>query len=133
MSNLYAPIVILLSLCFSTVFLHAQDAAWLEVGSEWTFQHGSFGGPEHFQVVYGITEETTFAGRACVKMEKISNLGLGCMGLQPPFYFYVSNDSLYFANDELDEFRLAIDFGAVPGDSWEFLTGHGESITPFTV
>lgn len=133
MKNLFAPIIVLLSLCLYPVILNAQDALWLEVGSEWTFQHGVWSGPEHYQVTYGITEETTFAGRECVKMENTSSLALGCMGLQPPFYFYISNDSLYYANDELDDFRLAVDFGAEPGDSWEFVTGYGESTTAFTV
>jgi hypothetical protein len=127
MKILFAPIIIFLSLCFYPVILNAQDTPWLEVGSEWTYQHGFIDGPDLYQVKYGITEETTHAGKSCYKMEKLDFGGglLGCMALQAPFYFYVSNDSLYYSVDELDYWRLAIDFGAEPGDSWDFVTGMG--------
>lgn len=111
--------VVLLALLFTNP-LNAQTVPWLEVGSEWTYQHGHVSGPEHFQVKYSITEETYFAGKQCAKMEGISSLELGCMSLQPPYYFYVSNDSLYYANESDSTFRLIADFGASVGDSWEY-------------
>ncbi len=107
------------TLLFNTM-LHAQNLPWLEVGSEWTYQHGYYSGPEQFQLKFGITEETLYLGKPCVKMDHLSGWGYGCMGMQPPFYFYVSNDSLYFSTNDLDEFRLAAYFGAQPGDSWVF-------------
>ncbi len=129
MKTLY--FAIFLFICFPSI-APAQDLPWLEVGSEWTYQHGVVSGPEHFQVTYGITEQTTFAGQPCAKMERISTLGLGCMALEAPYYFYVSNDSLYYATDDFEDFRLAAYFGAEPGDSWEYITGYGENTTSFT-
>ncbi len=81
---------------------------------------GFFSGPENYQITYGITEETTFAGQECAKMERLSINGLGCISLQPPIYFYVSNDSLYYANESDSTFRLIADFSASVGDSWEY-------------
>lgn len=123
MRNLYAPIVILLAMCFSPFVLHAQDTPWLEVGSEWTYQNGHIGGPEHFQFKYGISEETVFAGQECVKMEKLDfgTGGMWCRTLIDPYYFYESNDSLYFASELDSTFRLVADFGALVGDSWLYV------------
>lgn len=120
MKNFYTSFVIAFALCFSDFAVVAQDAPWLEVGSEWTYQHGVFSGPEYFQVTYGITEQTTFSGKECAKMERTSSNGLGCMSLQPPFYFYISNDSLFYTNESDSTFRLIADFGASIGDSWEY-------------
>ncbi len=120
MQNLYTPMIILIAMCFSPVVLHAQVLPWLEVGSEWIYQHGVWSGPEHYQVNYGITEQTTFAGQECAKMERLSSNGIACLSLQPPFYFYISNDSLYYANESDSTFRLVADFGASVGDSWEY-------------
>lgn len=109
-----------LSIIFMVNIVHAQNLPWLEVGSEWIYQHGVWSGPDHVQVTYGITEQTTFAGRECAKMERLSTNGLGCISLQDPYYFYVSNDSLYYANESDSTFRLIADFGASVGDSWEY-------------
>jgi len=114
--------------------VHAQDLPWLEVGSEWTYQHGHVGGPEHFQVTFGITEETTFAGKTCVKMEPVLiETGLPCSSVAPPYYYYISNDSLFFAKNSDTEFQLAVDLGANVGDSWIFTTGENEFATEYTV
>lgn len=127
------PILLLTTFLSLSLTSFAQDPPWFEVGSEWTYQHGHCCGPEHFQVKFGITEQTTHLGKACTKMDHISGWGYGCMALQPPFYFYVSNDSLFISNNDLDEFRLAVYFGAEPGDSWEFTTGAGEFTESFSV
>ena len=119
MKNIHFYFLLILFFIHSTSS-YTQDLLWLEVGSEWTYQHGVFSGPEHYQVTYGITEQTTFAGKQCAKMERISSLALGCMSLQPPFYFYVSNDSLFYANESDSTFRLIADFGASVGDSWKY-------------
>lgn len=115
--------------------LRAQNPSWLEVGSEWTYQYGHCCGPEHYQVKYGITEETTFAGKVCAKMEKIpfGASGINCVPFGPPYYFYVSNDSLFIASDALDEFRLAFDFGAEPGDSWQYKAGVDDDVFEYTI
>lgn len=131
MKNIHFYFLLILFFIHSTSS-YTQDVPWLETGSEWTYQHGVVSGPEHFQVTYGITEQTTFAGQLCAKMERISTLGLGCMALEAPYYFYVSNDSLYYATDDFEDFRLAVYFGAEPGDSWEYITGYGENTTSFT-
>lgn len=112
--------ILLLTLLFATP-LYAQNTPWLEVGSEWSFQHGVVSGPEHYQVKYGITEETTFAGQECAKMERTSTNDFGCISIAAPYYFYVSNDSLFYASELDSTFRLVADFGANIGDSWEYL------------
>ena len=38
-----------------------------------------------------------------------------------PYYFYESNDSVFYATDYDPTFRLAFDFNAEPGDSWLFI------------
>jgi len=123
MRNLYSSIILFLAILITPVVLHAQNPPWLEVGSEWTYQNGHIGGPEHFQFKYGITEETVFAGQACAKMEKL-DFGMGgmwCRTLIDPYYFYESNDSLFFASELDSTFRLVADFGAMVGDSWLYI------------
>lgn len=121
-------------LLLASLPIHAQDLPWLEVGSEWTYQHGHAFGSEHFQVTFGITEETTFAGKNCAKMEPIPiESGLPCSSITPPYYYYVSNDSLFFAKSSDTEFQLAVDFGAGVGDSWNFTTGENEFATEYLV
>jgi len=125
MRNLYSSIILFLVILITPVVLHAQNPPWLEVGSEWTYQNGIWSGPEHYQFKYGITEETVFAGQACAKMEKLDfgsgNGGMHCRTLNDPYYFYESNDSLFFASELDSSFRLVADFGASAGDSWLYV------------
>jgi hypothetical protein len=114
--------------------IHAQDLPWLEVGSEWTYQHGHVGGPEHSQITFGIIEETTFAGKSCVKMERVpAGPGFPCGAVAPPYYYYVSNDSLFFAKSSDTNFQLVADFGASIGDTWIYSAGTSETATEYLV
>lgn len=121
MKNFYALTFTILSMCFSPILL-AQDTPWLEVGSEWTYQHGHVSGPEHFQFKYGITEETTLVDQPCVKMEQLEfgSGVIGCIVISDPFYFYTSNDSLFYACELDSTFRLVADFNASIGDTWKY-------------
>lgn len=115
----------MICLFFFSVVSNAQELPWLEVGSEWIYQHGHGFGPEHYQVKFGITEETIFEGKNGVKMEQLQfgSGNLSCAGFSPPLYLYISNDSLFYASEIDSIYRLAVHFGANVGDSWEFVTG----------
>src|SRR5690606_1354227 len=71
---------------------------------------------------YVITGQTTLNGQPCAKMEAVGDNSnpLNCNANPAPYYFYESNDSIFFASDYDNTFRLAFDFGAEAGDSWEF-------------
>lgn len=101
-----------------TVF--AQEFNWFEAGSSWTYNYGTFASPEHYQATFEISE-TVFAGEACAKMEPDNGNPFGCFPVEPPFYFYESNDSIFYATEADSTFLLAYNFNAVPGESWVFI------------
>lgn len=117
---------ILLLLTFLSTSLFAQDSGWFETGANWTYQYTINGviEDEIHQAEFTVTEQTILNGQACSKMEVFStdnHNSLGCIATPPPYYFYESNDSIFYASDYDNTFRLAYDFGAEAGDSWEFI------------
>lgn len=104
--------------------LYAQDAVWFETGASWTYQYQSNGFMEleTHEAMYVITEQTTVSDQVCAKMEAVGDNDnpLSCNANPPAYYFYESNDSIFFASDYDNTFRLAYDFGAEEGDAWEF-------------
>lgn len=117
---------ILLLLTFISTTLFAQDAGWFETGASWTYQYTINGviEDEVHLAEFTITDQTTLNGQACAKMEVFSDdnqNSLGCIATPPPYYFYESNDSIFYASDYDNSFRLAYHFGAEAGDSWEFI------------
>ena len=115
----------LLLLTFISTGLFAQDASWFETGATWTYQYkeNGFMEVETHLAIFSITEQTTLNGQACAKMEATGNNSnpLNCNAAWPPYYLYESDDSIFFATDYDNTFRLAYDFGAEPGDTWEFI------------
>ena len=65
-----------------------------------------------------MSAETDFSGQACVKLEVTEGIAFPCAPVLPPFYFYESNDSVFYARETDSVFRLAYDFGAGTGDGW---------------
>jgi hypothetical protein len=107
--------------------LTAQDATWFETGTSWKYHYEEnpviIVDPTVISIAeYTITEQTTFNGQACARMGAMGDDDnpLFCNAISAPYYFYESNDSIFFANDYDNTFRLAYDFGAEEGDSWEF-------------
>lgn len=130
---------ILLLLTFISQSLYAQDTGWFETGATWTYQYNvnGFMQLETHLAEFTITEQTILNGQACAKMEAGGDdpNPLSCNLAWPPYYLYESNDSIFYATDYDNTFRLAFDFGAQPGDTWEFVEtveAH-ESETVYTV
>ena len=114
----------LLILTFISTSLVAQDASWFETGASWTYQYQNNGflEVETHIALFTITQQTILNGRPCAKMEAVGDDSnpLSCNANPAPYYFYESNDSIFFASEYDHTFRLAFDFGAVAGDSWFF-------------
>lgn len=116
---------LILLLTFTPTMLFAQNNDWFQTGASWTYNYEAnqaIGGPEIHQAQYTITEQTNLNGQDCAKMEAIGDdpNPLTCNATPAPYYFYESNDSIFYTSDYDNTFRLAYDFGAEEGDSWEF-------------
>jgi hypothetical protein len=115
----------LLLFCVFSISSFSQEAEWFEIGTTWTYNSRvalDFFDEEH-QTTFVVSEEVVFNERLCKKIERLgpeNNSLYGCSSLLPPFYVYESNDSVFFANDYDNTFRLAYDFGAEIGDTWVF-------------
>ena len=110
----------LLLLSISLILLElnvvAQEINWFEPGSNWTYNYGTLANAERFQTNFGI-EQTIFAGVECGKIDT-ENFPFTCAPVSPPYYFYESNDSIFFATEVDSIFRMVFDFNAVQGDNW---------------
>lgn len=106
--------------CLAPLLTLAQDINWFEPGSSWTYNYQTIDGPEQFQSNF-IIDGTTFADQACVIMETAGDYPFLCSPFPTPFYFYESNDSVFFATEIDSTFRLAYNFTADVGDSWPFI------------
>ncbi len=103
---------------------NAQDFDWFSTGSTWTYVYQPVFGPDLYQSVLSITEQTQLNGIDCSKMEtETSGDGVlfECMPFAPAFYFLQRNDSVFFASDMHPYFRLGIDFNAEVGQHWFIL------------
>ena len=116
-------VLLLLSLISTSLF--AQDSGWFETGATWTYQYKVNGimQTETHIAEFTITEQTILNGQACAKMEAVGDdpNPLICNAAWPPYYLYESNDSIFYATYHDNTFRLAYNFGAQPGDTWEFV------------
>ena len=115
------------------LFVFSQDNSWFEPGTSWTYNYQNWSGPDHYQVNFEISE-SVLAGQACAKMETVGEYPFLCAPFETPFYFYESNDSVFYASEVDNTFRLAYNFNAEPGDSWDFSIPLPEGvIEPYTV
>lgn len=119
-----------LILLFISSNLFSQNPIWFETGTTWIYNYyGS--GPittQNFTATFIASEQVTFLEQECTKIEVTENgnqtifpTPFPCMSIQPPYYVYESNDSIYYTNENDDSFKLAYDFGASVGDTWEFV------------
>lgn len=102
----------------------ASSQALLEIGSTWTYHYQAaleiF--PETYQIQFQITAHTALNGRACAKMEVVSDGDVfGCDPVLPPYYFYISGDTLRYATEVDHIFRTAVIYDAEAGDTWEYI------------
>jgi len=99
----------------------AQTNDWFSTGTSWTYHYTV---NQVFQTVdaittFAITEQAVVNSQPCSKME-VADGGTNpflCAPIPPPYYLYESNDSVFYASDYDNTFRLAYDFGAEVGDS----------------
>jgi len=109
---------------FSTLLLVILSASvsaqtWFEVGTTWTYNHQEAfdWNQEEYLAEFQVTEMVEHNGRACSKIESTLG-GLPCLSVQPPYYMYESNDSIFYSSESMDDFELALVFNET--DSWMF-------------
>ena len=87
---------------------------WLPIGSEWTYTNSVFGqitGTNSFI----ITDTTSLLGQKVVTLKRRDTT----CDLRPQIeYLYKNSDSLFYFENEVNEFRLLYDFGAQVGESY---------------
>ena len=101
----------------------AQTPSWFETGHTWIYNYQAAFNPGHYQAIFAVTEQTQFAGKECAKVEVVSENPhpFPCSAVQPPYYFYTSGDSVFYASENDGVFHLAYDFGAEVDDTWEYI------------
>ncbi|MCZ4409827.1 T9SS type A sorting domain-containing protein [Cryomorphaceae bacterium 1068] len=109
----------------------AQDAEWFELGTTWVYNWNSVGdiSQEDITTTYSVTELTDFLGQPCSKIEPLPS-GLGCLHNEPPYYMYESNDTVYYATQEMDSFAIGMIYS--DGAEWIYtvdLNGTQESMS----
>ncbi len=141
MKNIYLTNVLTALLLFVGGHVSAQQGEWFATGNTWTYNfHLALDFFDHtYQANYAITEQTEYAGQTCAKMDYVggsempiddSENAFLCMAVQPPYYFYTSGDSVFYASENDGEFHLAYDMGAQMGDTWEFIVPVREEGVP---
>jgi hypothetical protein len=125
-SILFAQFLALIMTPFS---LSAQSSEWFENGTSWSYNFQVNGqlSTETRIATFQITEQTTFADRDCAKMELMDanwapfSTWNPCIPAEAPYYFYESNDSVFYASEIDSTFHLAYYFGAEADDNWLFV------------
>lgn len=100
----------LLSTCL-LIFLFAisvaQEPQWFELGTTWTYNWNGVVDPdqEDFIYSYTVTEITEYLGQSCSKIEAVAG-SFGCILVEPPYYMYHSNDTVFYATAGMAEFAI---------------------------
>ncbi|MCA1764333.1 MAG: T9SS type A sorting domain-containing protein [Flavobacteriales bacterium] len=120
-------IFILIQLAVFCQVANAQNGEWFATGTTWTYFY-EFNPPlpvlpNTANIDFTITEQTALNGTECSKMDVPAGEEnpFNHFSVIAPYYFYESNDSVFYATDYDPTFRLAFDFNAEPGDSWLFI------------
>lgn len=115
--------IAILCLATASIFIsknvNAQQASWFEPGTTWTYNFQDLSGA-YFQTHF-VIQPDVLQNQECVKMETVGDYPLQCSPFQKPFYFYQSNDSIFYASEIDSVFRLAYNFNATVGESWEYV------------
>ena len=97
------------------IALPAQTA-FAPVGARWTYTQGSCCGPDSTVAVIEVLSDTVIGGRTCSRLTASSGW-FGCYGIVR--YLTVSNDSMYYFNEDDPRFQLLFRWNAEPGSTWE--------------
>lgn len=119
------------------ISLCAQLSGWFENGASWSYNFQVAGElfTETRIATFHITEQTTFADRDCAKMELLDgnwapySTWNPCIPADAPYYFYESNDSIFYASEIDSTFHLAYNFNAEVDDSWLFVVPAESDLT----
>ena len=105
--------------CVFSISAFAQDAQWFELGTTWVYNWNGVVDPdqEDFTYTYSVTELQEYLGRSCSKIEAEDG-SFGCLLESPPYYMYHSNDTVYYATEENDEFAIGMIF--TEGAEWVY-------------
>ena len=139
MKNYYSLTSLLSILCGMLFSLNAagQTGQWFEPESTWTYNFGIATGPEHYSSRYILEGPLEIDGQEAYKMvlAEGSMFHFCSAPLDPPFYFYEENDSIYYTTEQDGPFYLLFDFSAEVGDSWnvEFTSAEGSGYITYTV
>jgi hypothetical protein len=108
------PILFLISLSS-----FAQSPEWFELGATWTYNWNGVADPDQVDYTYdySVTEITEHLGETCSKIEAEDG-AFSCLVYQAPYYMYKSNDTIYFATDEMNSF--AIGYVLSDGAEWQY-------------
>lgn len=112
------PLLTLL-IAFNSLFSSAQESVWFELGTTWVYNWNGVVDPdqEDFTYTYTVTELTEYLGQPCSKIEAESGF-FGCLLALPPYYMYESNDTVYFATEEMNEFAIGMIY--TEGAEWVY-------------
>ncbi len=107
----------------SAVHLSAQNNTWFATGNTWIYSYQMAFETGTYQAQYEVIEQTNFAGRDCAKVDYVGDgvNPFSCLAVQPPYYFYTSGDSVFYASENDGVFHLVYDMGAELGDTWDFV------------
>lgn len=97
-----------------TSFAFAQE--WAPIGTIW---HYNYLGSSYS--TFESVGDSLYSGQLCRHIQKSKNYNYDYLGYRPESEFtYYSNDTVYYYDEILSDFRILYDFGASPGDSWYY-------------
>src|SRR5690554_711045 len=121
----------LFTLCLcAPLWVFSQETTWFESGSSFIYNYQTVASPDQYQAEFAMSE-AVFADRDCVKMEAVGGYPFLCTPFDTPMYFYESNDSVFFAMEVDDNFRLAYNFNAEVGSGWEYALPVSQSVIDY--
>jgi len=108
-----------ISFCLITLFSSAQSPEWFELGATWTYNWNGVVDPDQIDHTYdySVTEITEHLGQTCSKIEADQG-EFGCLVHQAPYYVFESNDTVFFATEEMDSFSIG--YILSEGAEWQY-------------
>lgn len=114
---------------FHVVFAQ-QNSVWFEPGTSWTYNWNASMDPDQsdFIYTYSVTETGIHLGKYCSKIEP-EDSQFSCLSEPAPYYMYHSNDTVYYATQQMTEF--AIGYVLSEGAYWEYQTSVNDTVVRF--
>ena len=90
--------------CFIVSISSAQTPEWFELGTTWSYKHRlAFDWfSQEYLAEFQVTELTEYNGQACAKIEATDG-NLMCLSVEPPYYVYESNDSIFYSSSTMSD------------------------------